>query len=70
MSNPGATGKFYWTKANPKGPASEPVELVAPDGTLAGITLRTLETAWGQFCERSRADIEKRIISLLNEGKE
>ena len=33
-----ATGKYHWTTPDPKGPASEPAELVGPDGTLTGIT--------------------------------
>ncbi len=67
MANPGATGKWHWTQPNPKGPASEPVELIRPDGTLAGVTLRTLENAWGQYQESTRIDIEKRLIRLLND---
>ncbi len=66
MTNPGATGKFYWTRPNPKGPAAEPVELVNPDGTLAGVTLRTLENAWGAYLDADRKKTERRIIEALN----
>lgn len=66
MTNPGATGQWYWTMPNPKGPASKPVELVRPNGTLAGVTLRTLENAWGQFQDSDRIQIEKRILRAFN----
>ena len=66
MTNQGATGKFYWTTVNPKGPAESRVELVEPDGTLAGVSLRTLQNGWGQFCDRKRETIEQRILRALN----
>ena len=64
--NPGATGKYHWTDRNPKGPASEPVELVNPDGTLAGVTLKTLKNAWGAYLDKERNNIEKLILERLN----
>lgn len=57
---------WKWTERNPKGCATEPVELVRPDGTLAGVQLRTLINGWGQYQDKDRLDMENRILNLLN----
>lgn len=59
-------GIWHWTKAIPNGPASDPVELVMPDGTLAGVQLRTLQTAWGQYNDKRRAEVQQHLLNLLN----
>ncbi len=64
--NPGATGYYYWSNRNPKGIANEPVELIRPDGTLAGVTLRTLQNGWGSYLESDRQGFEELILRLLN----
>lgn len=57
---------FKWSERNPKGPATEPVELVDGKGRLTGISLRTLINGWGGFQEPDRKDVEESVLQLLN----
>ena len=57
---------YCWTDRNPKGPADEPVQLVCPDGTTAGVTLRTTVTGWGAYLDAKREHLDKEILSGLS----
>jgi hypothetical protein len=58
--------KWHWTEYNPKSAAEDRRELICPDGTLAGVTIRTLVNGWGQYGDSKRADLAKRILDALN----
>lgn len=57
---------YRWTEYNPKTDAEDRRELICPDGTLAGVTIRTLKNAWGNYNNRKRADLAQRILEALN----
>jgi hypothetical protein len=57
---------YRWTEYNPKTDAEDRRELVCPDGTLAGVTIRTLKNGWGRYNDRKRADLAQRILEALN----
>lgn len=57
---------YRWSDYNPKSEASDVRELICPDGTLAGVTIRTLVNGWGQYQNRKRADMAQRILEALN----
>jgi hypothetical protein len=58
--------KWHFTEYNPKAGAEDRRELVCPDGTLSGITIRTLVNGWGQYEDRKRADLAKRLLDMFN----
>ena len=58
--------KWHFTEQNLKDDAQGFVELVCPDGTLAGVQLRTLVNGWGQYQDSKRKHIEELLLQLLN----
>ena len=66
MPNPGATGKYYWSPPALNASATEPVELITPEGTLTGVTVRTLINAWGGYQDAKRHEIQDRILAHFN----
>lgn len=57
---------YRWSDYNPKTSAEDRRELICPDGTLAGVTIRTLVNGWGQYRDGQRAHLAQRILETLN----
>ncbi len=49
----------WYISGTPNDPsANEPREIVSRDGTLTGLTIRTLANAWGQYDDARRKEVE------------
>lgn len=57
---------YRWSDYNPRADAADVRQLICPDGTLAGVTIRTLRNGWGAYCDTKRADLAQRILEALN----